>query len=150
MTARLVLASAAALVLALPASAAGSRPTLAHLEHEVMCPTCHELLELSHAPVADRIRAFIRRRIAAGDSESRIKAELVDQFGPAVLASPPARGFGLLAWLLPLGGLAAAALFVAVVAARWRRGAPTGPDDDDPLPPALERLLERELAAHDG
>jgi cytochrome c-type biogenesis protein CcmH len=146
---KLVLTLLATLVFALPAGAAGSRPTLARLEHEVMCPTCHELLELSHAPVAERIRAFIRRRIAAGDSEGRIKAELVDQFGPAVLAAPPPRGFGLLAWLLPLAGLAAAALFVAAVAARWRRDGRTEPEDDDDLPPALELLLERELAAHD-
>jgi cytochrome c-type biogenesis protein CcmH len=145
MTRRLFLLTLAVLVLAAPANAAGNRPTLAHLEHEVMCPTCHELLELSHAPVAERIRAFIRRRIAAGDSEAQIKAELVYQFGPAVLASPPAQGFGLLAWLLPLTGLAAAAVFVAAVARRWRRDEP----EDEPLPPSLERLLERELASDD-
>jgi cytochrome c-type biogenesis protein CcmH len=146
MTMRLLAALAATLALAAPATAAGHRPTLARLEHEVMCPTCHELLELSHAPVAERMRAFIRRRIAAGDSEGEIEARLVDEFGPAVLAAPPARGFGLLAWLLPLAGLGGAAAFVAVVARRWRRAGPEGPHDET-LPPELERLLERELAA---
>ena len=53
------------------------------------------------------MKAFIRARIAAGDSAAQIKASLVDQFGPAVLAEPPKRGFDLLAWLLPLAALGA-------------------------------------------
>ncbi|HJX75522.1 MAG TPA: hypothetical protein VJ247_04145, partial [Gaiella sp.] len=67
MSLRAAIAAAALLVLLLASHAAASerRPTLAELEHEVMCPTCHQLLELSNAPVADRIRAFIRTRIGA-------------------------------------------------------------------------------------
>ena len=48
-----------------------------------MCPTCHQLLELSNAPVADRIRAFIETRIEAGDTTSEIKDKLVSEFGEA-------------------------------------------------------------------
>lgn len=62
-----ILLLALMLMLAAPALASERHPTLAELEHEVMCPTCHTLLELSQAPVAQRMRAFIRRRIAAGD-----------------------------------------------------------------------------------
>ena len=86
-----------------------------------MCPTCHQLLELSHAPVADRIRAFIQTRIDAGDTKSEIKRQLVSEFGEAVLAAPPTRGFGLLAWLLPLLGLAGSGTVIAVLAWRWTR-----------------------------
>jgi cytochrome c-type biogenesis protein CcmH len=144
MSMRLIVVAALALVLATPASAAG-RPSLARLEHEVMCPTCHQLLELSHAPVAERIRSFIRGRIAAGDTEARIKAELVDEFGPAVLASPPASGFGLFAWLLPLVALLGSAAAVGAVARRWRRA--HSDLDEAPLAPGVERWLDRELAA---
>jgi cytochrome c-type biogenesis protein CcmH len=108
------------LLLAAPAAASERHPTLGELEHEVMCPTCHQLLELSDAPVADRIRAFIQTRIDAGDTKSEIKHQLVSEFGEAVLAAPPAHGFGLLAWLLPLLGLAGSATVLAVLA-RGRR-----------------------------
>ena len=67
------------------------------------------------------MKAFIRARIAAGASAEQIKAELVDQFGPAVLAEPPKRGFDLLAWLLPLGALALGAVVVGALAWTWSR-----------------------------
>ena len=66
-----------------------------------MCPTCHTTLDQSSSAVADRMRTFIRARIAAGDTKSEIKSKLVDDFGEQVLASPPKRGFNLLAWVLP-------------------------------------------------
>jgi len=153
--ARVVTGLLVALLLATPA-AAGNRPTLAQLEHEVMCPTCHTLLELSQAPIADRMRAFIRRRIAAGDSDAQIKQRLVAQFGEAVLAAPPARGFGLVAWLLPVGGSIAVGGVVFVMLRRWKRERDeepgVGADGADAvhLDPALARRLDRELARFDG
>jgi cytochrome c-type biogenesis protein CcmH/NrfF len=68
---------AALVALALVPSAAAARPTLSDLEDEVVCPTCKVTLDQSDAPVADRMRAFIRARIAAGDSKQEIKDELV-------------------------------------------------------------------------
>ncbi len=138
-----------ALLLAAPAAASERHPTLAELSHEVMCPTCKQLLELSHAPVADRIRAFIKTRIAAGDTKSEIKQRLVSEFGEAVLASPPRRGFDLLAWLLPLLGLAASATVVAAIVWRWRAGSAAAPDGE-PADPELARRLDEELALLDA
>lgn len=155
MIARVLTCLLVALVLAAPAGAA-DRPTLARLEHEVMCPTCHTLLELSQAPIADRMRAFIRRRIAAGDSDAEIKRRLVAEFGEGVLAAPPARGFGLVAWLIPVGGSLAVGATVTVMLRRWRRArdAEPGLDPDGAaaveLDPAIARRLERELAGFDG
>jgi cytochrome c-type biogenesis protein CcmH/NrfF len=136
-----------AVVFAAPAHAAGPDAREQRLENRVMCPTCHQLLALSHSPVAERMRAFIRARLAAGESPGAIERELVDEFGPAVLAEPPARGFGLVAWLIPAGALAAAAAAVLAVARAWRRRTPV--DDATELPPDLLRRLERELAAFD-
>src|SRR5919201_1388032 len=141
-----------ALTLPAPTLANERHPTLGELEHEVMCPTCRTLLELSRAPVAERIRSFIRTRIAAGDTKSEIKAKLVGEFGEGVLAAPPRRGFGLVAWALPLAGLLAAASTIALVAPRWRRGAGNplpSPPSHALLDPALERRLDEELAAYD-
>jgi len=140
------------LVLAAPALASESHPTLAEIEHEVMCPTCKTLLELSHAPIADRMRAFIRRRIAAGETKSEIESQLVGEFGEGVLAAPRLHGFGLLAWVLPVAGLLGGAVAVGAVARRWRRGdGGLLPPEPEParLDAALERLLDRELARFD-
>ena len=148
---------AAVLVLALvvvgSAAASEQRPTLAELEDELVCPTCKTTLAMSNAPVAERMRAFIRQRIAAGDTKSEIKDKLVAQFGESVLAAPPARGFNLLAWLVPIaGGLAAVAL-VALLALRWSRSR-SGPGESAearrPLDPALERRVDEELARFEG
>jgi cytochrome c-type biogenesis protein CcmH len=104
-----------AALLAAPAPAAGA-PNPADLEAELVCPTCDTTLDQSSAPVALRMKQIIRERIAAGWTEEQIKDELVDQFGPGVLAEPPKSGFDLLAWLLPLGLLVAGALGVGVLA----------------------------------
>lgn len=136
-----------ALVACGAASAVGP-PNAADLEAELVCPVCETTLDQSTAPVAQRMKAFIRVRIAAGDSEREIKDALVDEFGPGVLATPPKSGFGLLAWLLPLVALLAGAIAVGVLIRSWsRRRAP--PDDEPPLDPQLDRLVDEELARFD-
>ena len=135
--------------LAPTAFASERHPTLAELEGEVMCPTCHTTLDQSDAPAARRIERFIRQRIEAGDSKSQIEAKLVAQFGPAILAAPPHQGFALLAWWLPIGGLAAAAVIVGAAAWRWSRGREPPAEvaaAEEPLAPELEQRLADELA----
>jgi cytochrome c-type biogenesis protein CcmH len=150
---RLLLAAVVALVLAAPAIAA--RPTLSDLEDEVVCPTCKVTLDQSDAPVADRMRAFIRARIAAGASKQEIKDELVAQFGPRVLAVPQKRGFDLLAWVLPIAGALVAAAIVGFAAWRWSRApateeVPAASNGRAGLAPELERRVDEELARFDG
>jgi cytochrome c-type biogenesis protein CcmH len=145
-----------ALAAAGAATASEEHPTLAELERELICPTCHESLAASNSLIADRMRAFIRARIAAGDTKSEIKNELVDQFGESVLAAPPKEGFNLLAWLLPLVGLAAGAVVLAVLARRWSRArggeVPVDPSGNGraALDPELERRVDEELARYDA
>lgn len=151
----------ALLVVALFAAACGGgddeSPTLAELEKKFICPTCQTTLELSNAPVADRMRAFIRERLAAEDSESEISEALVAQFGEEVLAAPPKEGFNLLAWVLPLAGGAVAIGALGVALRRWSRtraepGAAAAPSANGrpPLDPELERRLDEELARFDA
>ena len=68
-----------------PAAAAAPKATLPDIEDEVMCPICGTLLELSDSPQAEREVAFIRRRIAAGQTKSQIKDALVAEYGLAHL-----------------------------------------------------------------
>jgi cytochrome c-type biogenesis protein CcmH len=141
---RVLVAAGFALVLAAPAAAAG-RPSAAELESELVCPVCQTTLDQSDAPVAQRMKAYIRRRIAAGDTKQQIENALVAQFGPDVLATPSKSGFGLLAWLVPLVAVGGAALAVGLLVWAWsRRRAP--PDADPPLDPDLERRVDAELA----
>jgi cytochrome c-type biogenesis protein CcmH len=136
-----------ALALAAPAFASERHPTLSELEGQVMCPTCHTTIDQSNSAIANRIRQFIAARIAAGDTRSQIKQKLVDQFGPAVLAAPPRKGFDLLAWWLPFAGLAAAVAVVSAAAWRWARvREPAAPEPHADLEPDLERQLDEELA----
>lgn len=147
----LVVAWLAGLVLASVAAGGGGgdRPSALDIEDEVICPVCNTTLDQSNAPVARRMRVFIRARIRAGDSKEEIKRQLVADFGESVLAAPPRHGFGLLAWALPLIGLAVAAPLLGVFA--WRRSRPRERDAGDrPLDPELERRLDEELARYEG
>ena len=139
------LAVALALLAAAPALA-GERPNAADLEAEIVCPTCKTTLDQSTSPIAKRMKLFVRGRIAAGDSAAQIKAALVDQFGPAVLAEPPKSGFDLLAWLLPIGGLAVGAVVVAALAWTWSRNGEAAPVPPPQLDADLERRVDEELA----
>jgi cytochrome c-type biogenesis protein CcmH len=143
----------AALLLAAPAVASERHPTLAELESEVICPTCHTTLDQSNSPIAQRMKEFIKQRIAAGDTKSEIKARLVANFGQAVLAAPPKKGFNLLAWVLPFVGIGAGAVVLAVLAWRWSRSRPRaepGAAEELPLDPELERRVDDALARFDG
>jgi cytochrome c-type biogenesis protein CcmH/NrfF len=129
---------AAALALAGSASAcAHPRTSLAFMEGQIMCPTCHTTLDQSDAPAAQRIKHYIQMRIDRCATAGQIKSELVGNFGAGILAAPPHRGFDLLAWWLPLGGILAGALLLALGVWRWSRRT------RDPVPaPALEPELD--------
>ena len=131
------------------AGTAATPPSAADLESQIVCPVCETTLDQSTAPIAVRMKAFIRARIAAGDSEQQIKNALVAEFGPEVLAEPPGGGFGLLAWLLPLGALLAGALAVGLLVRTWSRRRDVAPVGADDLDPELERLVDEELARFD-
>ena len=145
----------AALVMALLAAAvvgvaSAAPPNAADLEAEFVCPVCETTLDQSNSPVAERMKAFIRVRIAAGDSEQQIRDALVAQFGKEVLAEPPGGGFGLLAWLLPLGVLAGGAIAIGLLIRVWSRRAPPTDAAGERLDPDVDRLVDEELARFDG
>ena len=144
---RVLAVVAAALVLAGPASAcAHPRTSLSYLEGQIMCPTCHTTLDQSDAAAAQRIKHYIQTRIDQCATAGQIKSELVANFGAGILAAPPHKGFDLLAWWLPLGGILAGALLLALGVWRWSRA--RGPDDAPPPPvdPETDRRIDELLA----
>jgi cytochrome c-type biogenesis protein CcmH len=149
---RLVAVALVALAVAPAAAAACSKPraSLSSLEGQVMCLTCHSTLDQSDSGFANRIRVFIRARIAACATESQIKQELVDQFGPAILAAPPKKGFDLLAWWLPIGGIVIGAAAIGAGVWRWsRRDSGDPPVPERGLDAELERRVDEALAGFD-
>ena len=146
----LLVALAALLLLAAPASASEGHPTQGELEGEVICPTCHTTLDQSDSPIALRMKAFIARRIAAGDTRSQIEDKLIATFGPSVVARPATHGFDLLAWLLPLAALVGGAAVLGGAAWRWSRSRAPAVAADAPLDPALEQRVDEELARFEG
>jgi cytochrome c-type biogenesis protein CcmH len=148
---RFAVAALAALVLAPAAPASEQHPTQRELERELVCIECHTTLDESDSPIARQMKAYIARRIRQGATKSQIEDELVGQFGPQVLGVPRKHGFDLLAWVLPLGGIALGAAVLGIAAWRWshfltepRPG--RGSVEEAPLAPEDERRVDEELA----
>jgi cytochrome c-type biogenesis protein CcmH len=119
--------------------------TINDVARDVRCPTCNTPLDVSSAPAAEGMREYIAARIDQGWDKQRIIDSLVEDFGPAVLATPPKSGFNLVAWLVPalLVGLGLAAIPVLTRAwTRRRREELSGPA---PLSPHDARRLDEEL-----
>jgi cytochrome c-type biogenesis protein CcmH len=150
---RLVVVSLALLAVLAPAASAASNWSYTGIQTQLMCPTCQgERLDISTAPAADRVRAYLRRAHAEGLSESQVKTALVAQFGSQVLAAPPRSGFGLVAWLAPIAAVLAGLVLAVWLARRWLRsrgsGGGEGPvaETDPARRAALEAQLDDELA----
>jgi cytochrome c-type biogenesis protein CcmH/NrfF len=143
-----------ALAAAAPAMASNQHPTQAEMESDLVCPACHEPLDESTSPIAQQMKVFIRRKIAAGWTKSQIENALVAQLGPTVLGVPGDHGFDLLAWLLPFTGIGLGAVGIGAAAWYWSRnrssGGGAGPPGLDVLDPVLERRIDDELARFDG
>ena len=153
---RFVLLGVLALALAGPALASEQHPTQGELEAELVCPQCKEPLDESNSPIAQQMKAYIRQHIAMGWTKSQIVDSLVgapNNLGPSVLGVPRKHGFDLLAWVLPLGGIAAGALALAGGAWAWSRNRGPGDllsADGPPLDPELARRVDEELARFDS
>jgi cytochrome c-type biogenesis protein CcmH len=154
---RLAALAAALLALTLPTAAVAAETaanaSLPDIEDEVMCTICGTTLQLSNSPQAERERVFINELIAEGKSKEQIKAALVEEYGPEVLAVPDDQGFDLIGgWVLPVVGVLVGAVLVALAARRWRRDqrrdeaevpAPAGPDPSSADSKRLREDLER-------
>jgi cytochrome c-type biogenesis protein CcmH len=115
-----------------PSNSASARA--ARLASELRCPTCEsESVANSQALAAVSIRADIKRRIAAGQTDGEIRAAEVDHYTQYVLLLPDGSGIGLIAWVVPLVVLFVAATALGFALRRWSRQprlAATGDDED--------------------
>jgi cytochrome c-type biogenesis protein CcmH len=135
---------AVALALAGPATAcAHPRTSLPYLEGQVMCPICHTTLDQSDSAAAHQIEGFISKKIAACWTAQRIESALVANYGPQILAAPSHEGLDLLAWWLPIAGVFAGAILIAIGVWRWSRR--SEPEREEPTESGLDEATERRL-----
>lgn len=127
------------------------------LPHDLMSPFCPgRTLAECPSPQADELRLWILTQAAAGASEAEVEESLIDRFGEQILGAPRAEGWGLAAYLLPLGGFVLGGFVVFWVLRRLSSPAATGEDAPEAAPragaatrspadPELERILDEEL-----
>lgn len=76
----------------------------------------------------------LNERVGQGKSDDLVLQSFVQEYGPTVLISPPASGFDLWAWLMPVIVPLIGIALVWMVVARWRRklavagGPPVSPE----------------------
>jgi cytochrome c-type biogenesis protein CcmH len=92
------------------------------LAAELRCPVC-EALSIADSPstTARAIRADLRRRIVAGQSDEEIRQAYVDRYGESILLEPEGSGLGILVWGLPVAAVVLGAGGLALALRRWRR-----------------------------
>jgi cytochrome c-type biogenesis protein CcmH len=137
------LALAAVLVVALVALVVRSQPSdsvaarSARLAKQVKCPDCQgESVANSNVEIARNIRALIRQRVAAGQSDDQVLA-YIDTLYPDSRISPSGSGVDMLAWAIPAAAIVAALGGLGLALRRWSRQPRLAANTDD------ERLVAR-------
>lgn len=121
LTAILVIANTAGAAAA--ASGATAKTSYLDVVDDVMCIVCHEALNVAQSPEAFQEREYIRQEIAQGKTRKQIENDLVQQYGPAVLARPPANGVNVLVYIVPPVVVILGIVIIAIFIPRWRRRA---------------------------
>jgi cytochrome c-type biogenesis protein CcmH len=121
---------------------------------QLYCPVCPNTpLDVCETQACKDWRELIRQKLVAGDSDQEIIDYFVAQYGQRVLAQPPARGFNLLVWIIPLAVLIAGAAALVVILRSWsgRRVRPAAASVPElklnELPAEYVARVERELQA---
>jgi cytochrome c-type biogenesis protein CcmH/NrfF len=126
----------AATVLSTAAPARALTPNQAERAHALslrlkcMCGGCDDTVGTCNhsggafAGPCDTAKAELKeidQRIERGESDDLIVQDFVQEYGPSVLVSPPAKGFNWLVWVMPVVLPVLAFILVWEVVRRWRR-----------------------------
>ncbi len=140
------------LALAAPAALAGQysaevETAASKIFHTTMSPVCpgRTLATCPSSQAAD-LKDEIRAKLAAGVSPDSIRVGLFDEYGEVVRATPPASGFGLLAWLVPGMVFLVGALALMRRFGRMRTAAGTGAARPAEMDPESRQRVQDELA----
>ena len=111
------------------------------IDKMIMCPVCPaETIDQAQVEISFQMRAVIREMLAEGKTREEILDYFVDRYGPDILAAPPKSGVNLLAWILPVVGVAAglAGLFLVIRSMTGRQRAASAPGPAPSVPGSAE------------
>ena len=150
---RVAAALGAALVLgsaALPGLAAAAprqRASFNDVQSSLMCIACHEALPVAQSPEAYSENAYVRQLIRQGKTKQEILHDMVVQYGPAVLAKPPAHGINVLVYIVPGVAVVVGLTVLGITLPRWRRRSRAAAADPLPSVPKLSDEESQRLDA---
>jgi len=100
---------------------------------QLRCPVCQgESILDSPASLAQEMRQLVRQQLAEGRTPDQVKGYFVSKYGEWILLAPPASGFTLLVYALPIGALLVGALVVFFAVRRWTGQQPQTPEGGVP------------------
>jgi cytochrome c-type biogenesis protein CcmH len=89
---------------------------------QLMCPVCEgQTVADSNSGLAHDMRAVIREKLQAGESEQQILDDFVRSYGDSIRAEPPKQGLGLVVWFGPPLVLGMGAAILALLTKQWAR-----------------------------
>ena len=127
-------------------------------EHMVcLCGDCNrESLATCLCGFASTQRENVGAALDAGRSQDLIIEQFVKQFGPVVLATPPAEGSNLLVWIAPAALMLFGIVLMRSVLLRWRgrsvierQPRPSDEGSEQATPQRFGDQLQRELDQFD-
>ncbi len=122
------------------------------LFNKVMSPFCPgRTIANCPSPQAADLQVTIREKLSRGDSPEQIEAELYATFGDDIRAIPRARGFNLLAWVVPGVFFLLGLLILSRWLPRMREAASSsaGPAAAASVEPELAERIQQELSEID-
>jgi cytochrome c-type biogenesis protein CcmH/NrfF len=114
-----------------------------------MCGCNQVLVECNHinCPSSAPMLKELDTHIASGEADDLVVQDFIQEYGVAVLSSPPNSGFTRMAWLLPGIAFAVGLALVALIIGRWRHNdlehAPVPAAKSAISPDAIARAREK-------
>jgi len=114
-----VIAFLASFMLAVPQADADVERQARELEARLIAPCCFsQQVSVHQSPAADQVRKQVRAMLREGRTSEEILDAYVAEYGVRILAEPPARGYRLTLYVLPVVLLVLTAALLAVVVKR--------------------------------
>jgi cytochrome c-type biogenesis protein CcmH len=118
------------------------------IEDNIIAPCCwSQPVSQHYSEVSEQIRQEVRAMVDAGKSRDEILDFYVAKYGERILATPRAKGFNSLAYILPWTALALGAGLLIVLLRKLRKPAPA--QIPDALPPVsdsrYDAIIEKEM-----
>ncbi len=117
------------------------------IEDSIIAPCCwSQPVSQHYSEVAEQIRNEVQTMVAAGKSRDEILDFYVAKYGERILATPRARGFNSLVYILPWAALIAGASLLLLLLKKLRKPGVAVEPAPAALPDAkYESLIQKEI-----